>query len=409
MKNGNNLLKKNVDLPRIKAFGSSLITLCEEMAEIFPGRRGLIEQIKYALLTRHHVMMFGLFGTGKTDLVNTFFSQILNAQKSSFALSKFSTEAHVFGVPSVKVMREEGHLEYNTTDPGTIFQSEFVELDEFLDANAPLLRSMLGILNERVWKRGRNFAECKLHTALASTNKDPVKEAARDDQLDAVIDRFLFQCRVDYLDDQDSRLKMYEKYLQGKTPSTTIDYAEIAYASGVVLSANQITEPVIIETYDNIIQEFAKGSKRTISDRRKCKLLQVVEANALLYGRFEVHPEDILAVKWGLCYGDDSDSHTKFDNIAKPHIEEAKEKLAQDIDKLQVGYLEKVLSDLQNLQNEQVDDGNYLTLTRRANKLQEELEKIKPQLDSTRLMQKNVSDKLTRYKEQLTRYTEEVK
>jgi MoxR-like ATPase len=404
MKNGNNLPKSNVDLDRIRQIGAAINSLCDQLNEIFPGRTGVIQQLKFALLTRHHVLMSGPYGTGKTDLVNTFFGQITDARKISFALTKFSTDSHVFGIPNTKIMNETGKLEFDTDDPLSIFKSHFVELDEFLDANAPVLRSLLGLLNERVWKRGRTFATCDLHTALASTNKDLEREVKNDPQLDAVIDRFLFQTEVHYLDSKESRLRMYGKYLRGETPSVEISYEDLCYISQVVLDANQFTDDIIIETYDDIIQDFSGVAGRTISDRRKCKLLQLIEANALLYGRFEVVPEDILAVKWGVCYGHDTAMQEKFENIAKPHIERANEAIGQNIDQLQLQNLDQCTANLDQLRNEQVTDDNFAHLRKRLHQIREDVALVKPQMDSTRMKQNQVFQAIDAYREDLEKF-----
>lgn len=400
----------SLDFKRIKRIGNDLNELFAEINTIFPGRHGLTEQLKYALLTRHNLMMFGPAGTGKTDLVNTLFGQIKNAQKTSFALTKFSSEATIYGIPNMKIMNEEGRLHIDTSDPDSIFQSHFVELDEFLDANPPVLRSLLGLLNERVFKRGRNIADFKLHSAVASTNKDPLREVSGNDELFAVVDRFLFQYRVSYLTTKEDRMRMYGKYVNGAVPTKSIEYEDLEYISSVVLNANQITNPLILETYDDIIEAYSKqNAKVTITDRRKCKLIQLIEANALLYGRFEVHPEDILAVKWGLCYGDDLNAHQIFDNIAKPLIEKANELLGQDIDKLQVEYLVKLEETLNQLMAQPIDQNTYFKLAGGLNQLKEDTQTVKPELASTKARLNQLNANSAQFEQKLLEFSRTVK
>src|SRR5262249_21679936 len=136
-----------------------------------PERDHLVSQIVYALLTRENVLIHGVYGTGKTDLVNAVFGAFETPTLFSIALTKFMSEAHVIGVPDPRELREEGNLRYQRD--GGILDAHLVELDEIFDANAPLLRVLLGILNERTFKRGRQIEPANLHSAIASTNGDP--------------------------------------------------------------------------------------------------------------------------------------------------------------------------------------------------------------------------------------------
>lgn len=409
MKNVNTFDKDNIEWDRVNKVADDLRALRDEMNEIFPGRTGLITQMIYAMLIRHHPLLFGEFGTAKTDVVNSMFGQIKGANKSGFPLNKFSSPSEIFGMPNITTLTQTGQLEIDTQDPSTVFQSEFIELDEFLDANAPVQRSLLGILNERVWKRGRNFTTCKLHTAVATTNKDPEVECAADPQLGAVIDRFLFHCKVEYLKTPEERMRMYEKFLKGKVPTTEIQYKELEYISNIVLSANQIEERVIIETYEKIIEEYVSTQSKVVSDRRKCKLTQLIEAEALMNGRFEVHPEDILAVKWGLCFGNDTAAHEKFDEIANKHIAIAKEALAQDVDKLQMQFIDSMKADVTLLTQEPLDQTTYFDHLRRLNKIKDDMDTVKPQLDSTRIELKRLADSVTLYDAGLAKFALEVR
>ena len=307
-----------VDIARIARIGTQLQTLSRELSEIFPQREQLIQQFIYALLTREHVLMFGPYGTGKSDLVNTLFDALVGGKRFEIALSRFMSEANLIGIPDPRMMREEGVVHYRRE--GGILDADFVELDELLDSNAPLLRVLLGILNERVFKRGRQVEAARLHTAIASTNGDPDIERKRQPTLGAVLDRFLFHARVDYLQTAAHRHQMYTKYLGGLVPDTQLSLEDLQYISSICVSARQISDQQIIVAYDQLITGYRNASGQPISDRRACKLLQLIEASALLHGRFDVHPEDLDAVRWGLCVAHDAEQHQHFDTVITPII-----------------------------------------------------------------------------------------
>lgn len=370
-----------IDLNKIAAIGEKLRTLVDELSMIFPERRHLIYQILYALLTKEHVLVFGPYGTGKSDLLHTLFKVFTNARIFSIALSKFMTEGNIIGLPDPKLMREKGEFHYRRD--GGILDADFVELDELLDANWPLLRVLLGILNERQFKRGRQIEDAKLHTAVACTNADTEEAIRKQQELGAVIDRFLFHCKVSYLKSEESRRRMYQKFLSGEVPSVQIDLKELQCISDIIVDANQITDPYFIEVYDKIIEEYCKKSNsQIVSDRRKCKLLQLIEANALLYGRYEVVFEDIWAARWGLCMGNDTGQHDLFKSIAQPIIEEAVKKSRQNIDGLQKKLLAELKAKIPEIPKQAGSD-ELVELSRLLKRLKKEVEDVKPQLAST--------------------------
>lgn len=368
------------DLARAIATAKQVVRMGEELEGIFPERGDLIRQFCFALLCREHLLVHGVHGTGKSDLAATAFSMITGSQMFSVNLTKFMSEGSVIGIPNTKKMREEGIIEHELD--GTIVRADFAELDEIFDASAPLLRVLLSILNERMFKRGRQCEEANLHTAIASTNGDPEKVVTNSPELAAVIDRFLFQSRVDYLQEEQSRLRMYEKFLTGAKPATTISLEDLKHASDIVVCANQITDPYFIEVYDRVVQELREAfPERIISDRRACKMLSLCEANALMYGRGEICLEDIYAIEWAVCYGGVPDEHEIFHQTVTPLIEEATAQRPVDMDQLQCSLLDEYEGNVPDILA--ATDDQLIGLVREVKELRKKTEQIEPQLQST--------------------------
>lgn len=378
-----NLTASKVDLKRVAKVGDGLRQLRTELRAIFPERRHLIEQILYGLLTQEHVLVHGRFGTGKSDILNSIFGVFHGAVVFPIGLTKFMTEANLIGIPNPKVMRDEGVITYNRD--GGILDADFAELDELFDANAPLLRVLLGILNERQFKRGRQVEQANLHMAVASTNGNPQEELKKHPELGAVIDRFLFQCFVEYLSERDSRLQMYEKYLRGERPTVIIPIGELKYVSGIVTSANQITDMAFIDVYDQVIEAYCKATGKVLSDRRKCKLLQLVEANALLFGRYDVDFEDILAVRWGICMGGDDQAHDTFKNVAQPILEKAKANQQQAVDVTENELLDQLSKTVPAIPDSSQNpaEKSLVEISRELTTLRKKVAEVKPHLTST--------------------------
>jgi len=383
------------DMTRIVEIAEKLRALREEMISIFPERSHLITQAIFALLTREHLLIYGTFGAGKTDLVHTLYESIVGSEVFSIEMTKSTPESQIIGVPDVRKMREEGRIWYPRD--GGIFEADLAEFDELLDATPALLRALLGIMNERMFKRGRQIEYIRLMTAIASTNGDPTAEVKRSPELGAVIDRFLFKAKVEYLQEAENRRRMYRKYLAGMKPSVKITIDDLRYISDMVVSSCQITDPRMIDVYDQVIQAVREtrlqNGGAVISDRTACKALELVEANAALNGRFEVQYEDFGAIRWALCMGGDNDAHEQFKAVVQPIIDAANQAEQQSVDELQVRLLTKIGAETPDFP-EDTPDSALVGLRRQLTFKLEEVEGIKPQLDSTRDFQGKLTEQI---------------
>lgn len=316
----------------------SIRKLQEELNDLFPERENLITQLVYGLLTREHVLVFGKFGTGKSRLVERFVGAFTGANFFSIELTKFMTESNIVGIPNPKILREEGRIWHERQ--GTMLDAHFAELDELFDANDYLLRTLLGLLNERRFNRGVQHERANLHMALASTNANPELEMKRSSTLGAVVDRFLFQTEITYLTKDESRRRMYMKYVMDARPSIQIPYDNVAFLANAVAQTS-VNDPVLIELHNQIVQEFQKKRGVIFSDRRACQALKLAQANALLFGRDEVAPDDFLAVMWALCNGNDTAAHDEFKTVASPLIDKVVKERQPDMVRTQMKLLDE--------------------------------------------------------------------
>jgi len=394
VKRGNGVRPDAQQLAALGDIGNRLLQLVSQLKKINPERDFVFDQILLALLTREHTLIYGPTGTGKTYLAQMLFGSFEGATVFQYAMSKQTTEAHLYGPINVKLLREDGHMRYNTA--GTIVEADFAEMDEFLDGPVPLLRALLGIFHERQFKKGAQQTTVPLHTAVACTNIDPELAVKQNPELAAVVDRFLFQARVDYLTDGAARRRMYSSYLAGEQPLVSVTLQELRAISNVVVEANQITDADFIATYDQVIQDLRKAyaGKLTISDRKACKMLGIVEARALLLGRFDVHPEDIVGIRYALFH--DDKEFPRFDEVTQPVIQKAIEGMQTDIDKTVRELIEQLSKDLPPTPTD-ASDGALLVQTRRQ--LEQVMKSVKetvPKLASTFDQRQALLDKIAK-------------
>ncbi len=262
----------------------------------FVERDALAEVIMYALLLREHVLVSGPPGTAKTALTDAVVMGIEGARQWRCDMSRFMSEAHVFGDFDVKRAQETGVLMHRTE--GSLLDAHVAVLGEFLDTNDALLRSLLRVLNEREFIRGPQRLNIPLMTALANTNSPPYKVVEEKPQLEAVLDRFLFWIDVEPVKEPSNRLRMLKMFLERKQsePLPPLKLEDVVRVSGVVLCENLVQDPYLIQAYEELVRIFGDKRGKPSTDRRFNKGAQMLEASALLSGRQEASWDDLSQV-----------------------------------------------------------------------------------------------------------------
>lgn len=370
----------SVDMAIVARVSSALNQLRTELKVLFPQRENLIDQIVLALASREHVLVWGGTGTAKSALACSIFNAFAGAIIFETGLNRFSTAAQVVGLPDTVKMKDQGILWHRTE--GSIIPAHLAYLDEFLDATPALLRVLLTILNERRFDQGTQHEKCLLLTAIATTNGDPTQAVKQYPEIAAVVDRFIYRCQVEALDEVDEQIAMLNTYLTGQTHSVVIDIDNFIYFTGLVTNYNLVSSHVLVSAYLKVINAFCKKAGIHVSDRTIAKATQVLEASALLSGRIETHPQDILAVKYALCDGNDTASLDLFDAIAKPIIEEAEAQMGQTIDDVQLSLIAELTKQVPTIP-QGASKADLVDLARELTEMVEKVEAIKPQLPTT--------------------------
>lgn len=292
--------KGNNDFNRVKRFNKYF----EDLNNIILEREDIIKQLKFAFLTREHLLLEGDSGTGKSFLADTVFNNISGKKECfSFQFSQFVSEDYIIGPVNPKVLREKGIIQHNIDK--TIVTADFAFLDEFFDASDALLRgTLLGILNERKFKRGNQLLDCPLHTAIATTNFD----RRSDNATDAVYKRFIFRSKVKAIESMENRLKMYNNSLNYNSQfdvliDVNLSFSDIKLLSDVIIKSDVIKLSFpILKCFDMIIDDFLKETKsKKICDREKNAYLKILKSSALLSNRKSVSIKDFDSLSTVLC------------------------------------------------------------------------------------------------------------
>lgn len=299
-----------------KSFSSKKLFLLERDKEL--------KQLMYALLTGEHLFLQGEAGTGKSMLARHAFALVENAKLFSIQMSEATLSEHLFGAYDILTWKNKGVLMRDITN--SLLEADFAFIDEIFDGREDVLRTLLGVLNERKFMEGRQIEDAKLQTAVATANYQTINEKTI-----PILDRFLFKAIIKPLKNKANRLAMYNQHLskQGKLtdyvikPLMTIDqlreFTDKIYSGAVTINKD------VLEVYDEMISEYSKEikakKKKYISSRTTNKLLDIVRAAVLLDSRTEAQFTDLFEIKYGLCVINDEVEEECFDIVYKRCVE----------------------------------------------------------------------------------------
>jgi MoxR-like ATPase len=290
------------------------------------------KQLMYALLTREHLLLNGPAGTAKSQFASNAFNSIDGAKSFNIHLTKQTTEEYVYGPLNILELKK-GNLVHNTKD--SILDADFAFLDEFFDASDVLLRSLLGVLNERLWMKGSQQISAKLHTAIITSNYQ-----RENDVTQAILDRIIFKAKIQPTSVKSKRIEIYENYLKRPyfIPNKIIDFKELKELSSLIDSDNSVEiSKEILEAYDLLLQEFVKESKKYISQRTANKALKLIKASALLDNRDKANFNDLEELKYIFCVLNERIEEEIFDAVFEKHIGKMEEEIQaiKDLDEME--------------------------------------------------------------------------
>jgi MoxR-like ATPase len=258
----------------------------------FVGREEVIDLIALAVVAGEHLFLFGPPGTAKSALIRAFATSV-EGRYFEYLLTRFSEPNEVFG-PIDLVKLREGTVA--TVTSGMLPEAEFAFLDELFNANSAILNNLLTVLNERLYRRGREVIRLPLLSLFSASNHLP-----EDDALGALFDRFLLRCRVEPLPrDRIGRLLAAGWALEKGTSIAERNGQPTVNADDLRVLARRVMEVDLGPVRD--LYEDAAFRVRDLgiafSDRRAVKVLKLVAASAVLSGRAASNGSDLWVLRY---------------------------------------------------------------------------------------------------------------
>lgn len=250
-------------------------------------RAPLVEAVVLGAVAGEHVLVVGPPGTAKSQAVRRIASA-LGGRYFEYLLGRFSEPSEIFGPVDLRRLRE-GVVQTQTD--GMLPEAEIAFLDEVFQGSTAILNTLLGLLNERVFRRGHDALASPLRTCCAASNGLP-----DDPNLAAFADRFLLRLWVERVPDA-----QLEDLLEGgwQIEESTPALATLADVDALARAAKS-TDMTRVRSHLAEALRLLRGAGVELSDRRAVKTQKLIAAAAVLDGRTEPDEGDLWPLVWAV-------------------------------------------------------------------------------------------------------------
>lgn len=274
--------------PRLQ-WGRRLTTeVLAPLNRAFVGKDEIIDLLGVCLVGGENLFILGPPGTAKSALVQELARRI-EGRVFDYLLTRFTEPNELFGPFDIRKLRE-GELVTNTE--GMLPEASLVFLDELLNANSAILNSLLMVLNERVFRRGRETRQLPTLMVVGASNRLP-----EDDTLGALFDRFLLRVRCDNVDAgllPSVLVAGWQLDVCREQPQATVSIENVRELKELLPAVDlEHVRPAYVQLIGRLRQAGI-----AVSDRRAVKLQRMVCASALLCERLRANPTDLWVLRY---------------------------------------------------------------------------------------------------------------
>lgn len=248
-------------------------------------REVLIELIALSAVAREHLLIVGPPGTAKSEAVRRVATAFGGAY-FEYLLGRFTEPSELFGPVDLRKLKD-GLVETETT--GMLPEAEIAFLDEVFRGSTAILNTLLGILNERTFRRGHTRMQCPLRVCVGATNDLP-----DDDTLAAFADRFLLRLFVEPVADPQLEDLLLGGWSLEQLKPDAIELANLDHLAEAARGANLAAIRGPLAHAIRVLRHHGI----TLTDRRAVKTQKLAAAAALLAGRDDPTEADL----WPIVY-----------------------------------------------------------------------------------------------------------
>ncbi|MBT0880607.1 MULTISPECIES: AAA family ATPase [unclassified Campylobacter] len=253
------------------------------------GKDEIINLSILCFLAGESVFYYGPPGTAKSLVARRISNIFKDANYFEYLMNRFSTPEEVFGPLSLTSLKND---ELKRQIEGFLPTSNVVFLDEIWKSSPAILNTLLTIINEKIYKNGKDIIDVPLLGLIAASNEFPDEGEG----LEALYDRFLMRLVVPRL----TQKRDLTKLLNGNEQGANVDIANAFSLDELkMIKENSLKVRLGKEVIDAIIDIKKELSKIEIdvSERRLLKAIKIIKTSVYLSGRDEVICEDLELLK----------------------------------------------------------------------------------------------------------------
>ncbi len=279
------------------------VSLCEkEIGKGIIGQKTVIREVIIAMLTNGNVLLEGVPGLGKTQLVKTI-AQVFNI---AFSRIQFTPDLMPADVTGTNLIIKENGNNVFSFEPGPIF-SNLVLADEINRATPKTQSALLEAMQEKTVTVGKKTYEMPSPFMVLAT-QNPIENEGTYPLPEAQLDRFMFKIQVDFPSLEELKQIMDITVTNKKTEINPImsgeeivnirniirDIKLSAAVEEYALKLVVATHPEVAGATDHIKKYVSCGA----SPRAAQAIFNASKARALLEGRANVSYDDVRAVAY---------------------------------------------------------------------------------------------------------------
>ena len=216
------------------------------------------EAISLALLTAlggESIFLLGLPGVGKSMIARRLKLAFKDATGFEYLMSRFSTPDEIFGPVSISKLKDGDT--YERVVDGYLPTADVVFLDEIWKAGPAIQNTLLTVLNEKIFRNGKQDLKLPLKAVISASNELP----AEGEGLEALWDRFIVRYVVKPIEGKTNFLSLVidrpeECEVQEELQFSADELREIkAEAMNVKIPIEQLAN--LADRHDELLQAFS--------------------------------------------------------------------------------------------------------------------------------------------------------
>ncbi|MFN8392113.1 MAG: AAA family ATPase [Bdellovibrionota bacterium] len=273
---------------------SALQKLAGAVSSVIYGQNDLVETLIIGVVARGHILLEGLPGLGKTELVKTL-SQAVQLDVKRIQFTPDLLPGDITGNP---ILQEEAGRRTFVFQPGPIF-TNLLLADEINRASPKTQSALLEAMQERrVTVLGETHPLPEPFFVLATQN--PIELEGTYPLPEAQLDRFLFKLQVTH-----KSPSVLEQIIQNREMGIDAKVAPVMTGADLRAIIDQARKVYLPETVANYIARLVhathevsckKAIKHGASPRAALGLVAAGRARALFHGRINMSYEDVKSL-----------------------------------------------------------------------------------------------------------------